>query len=743
MSLILDINSSLGADMIRKLHRWPGLVAALFLIVLALSGAMLSVFPALDAVTAPSAQENQTVADLATLARAAHPGLEQIRRAPSGQITVWWFDENTPGSAVFDPITGTDMGSADPNQMEQWLINFHRSLFLDDTGRIAMAIAAAMMLILSISGALLVSHRVGGLRHWFDRQQGPFAARFHTQIARIAVPVLILSAFTALWMTGSTFDLLPDDAANPAFPRTLSATAPMALDQIPSLIATPVQDLRDLTFPADTSDVFTLTTGAGMSYIDQGTGAVLAFDAPGLWTRIYEWIYLLHTGQGAALWGLILGLSVLSVPVLAVTGAISWAKGRRAPLRGMAKAAQAETVVLVGSEGGTTWGFATTFARAMQAAGQSVHLAPLSSFAPQSYGAARQIVVMTATWGQGTAPTSAKGALDRLAAATPSVPMAVLGFGDDSFADFCAYAADFDRLAREKGWQILMPMDRINRQSAPDFNRWGRAFGASIGIALELNHQAKAPRSLPLTLISRRDYGEAVQAPAAILRFAIPKISRWDKMMGRGFGRFQAGDLLGILPQGDRMARFYSLASGSKDGFVEIAIRKHPNGLCSGQLMALAVGDRVNGFLRPNPAFHLDHTKMPMILIGAGTGIGPLAGFIRAQGMRRPIHLWYGARHPEADFYYGAELSDWRNDDSLRGLHMAFSRHGPKIYVQDALRQDADGLRQLMASEAKIMVCGGRDMALGVRDALSDVLAPLGLTAAQLKLQGRYFEDVY
>lgn len=727
----------------RKLHCWPALIAAVFLTFLALSGAALSVFPAMDALSAPSVPSEQSVADLAAMARAAHPGLEQIRRAPSGKITVWWFDGNNPGSAVFDPVTGTDLGSADPNRTELWLTNFHRALFLDDTGRIVMAIAAAAMLLLAISGAVLVTQRVGGLRHWFDRQQGPFAARFHTQIARISVPILILSAVTALWMTGSTFDLLPSDEANPAFPNTVSTDGPLPPTEIPSLIATPLRDLRDLTFPADTSDVYTLTTGAGMSYIDQGTGAILAFDAPGPWTRINEWVYLLHTGQGAAVWGLILGVLVLSVPVLAVTGTISWAKGRRAPLRGMAKASQAQTIVLVGSEGGTTWGFATTFARALQAAGQSVHLAPLSSFAPQTYGAARQIVVMSATWGQGTAPISAKGALARLATATPSVPLAVLGFGDNTFAQFCGYAVDFERIARDKGWQILLPMDQVNRQSAPDFNRWGRAFGQAIGVELELNHQPKAPHSLPLTLISRRDYGEDVQAPAAILRFAVPKSSFLDRILGRGFGRFQAGDLLGILPKGDTMARFYSLASGRKDGFVEIAIRKHPNGLCSGQLMALAVGETVCGFIRPNPEFHLDHSKAPMILIGAGTGIGPLAGFIRAQGARRPIHLWFGARHPDADLFYGSDMANWQQNQALSGLHTAFSRHGPKQYVQDALRQDAESVRQLIASGAKIMVCGGRDMAQGVRDALTEILSTSGLTAAQLKSQGRYCEDVY
>ena len=723
----------------RKLHRWPALIAAVFLILLAISGTLLSVFPALDRVTMPSAKQGQSVAELATLALAAHPGLEQIRRGPSGKITVWWFEGNAPASAVFDPTTGQDMGSADPNAVEQWLISLHRALFLDDTGRIVMAIAAAAMLILALSGSVLVSRRVGGWRHWFDAQKGPFAARFHTEIARLAVPILGLSALTALWMTAANFDLLPNDEANPAFPQTVSGQTGFDPALIPTFQSTPVSELRDLTFPADAADVYTLTTGAGMAYIDQGTGAALSFAAPGPWTRIYGWIYLLHTGQGAALWGLILGLVVLSVPVLAVTGTLSWAKGRSPGFRGAAPANAAQIVILVGSEGGTTWGFAATLARALVGAGQSVHLAALSTLAPERYTKARQIVVMTATWGDGAAPSSAKGALDKLS--NPTVPMTVLGFGDSSFTHFCAFAETFDQTARGKGWTMLMPMDQINRQSPADFNRWGRGFGQALGLELDLNHQPNLPQTLPLTLTTRRDYGEAVQAPAAILRFAIPHASLWQRITGRGFGRFQAGDLLGILPKGATTPRYYSLASGSKDGFLEIAIRKYPGGLCSGQLIGMQQGEIAMGFLRRNPDFHADRSAAPLILIGAGTGVGPLAGFIRQNRAKRPIHLWFGARHPDADLFYGPELADWAKAGRLTALHTAFSRHGRKIYVQDSLRENADTLRGLISAGAKIMVCGGRDMASGVRDALGDILTPQ--TAADLKLQGRYVEDVY
>lgn len=735
--------------MIRFFHRWPGLIAAALLIVLALSGTVLSVFPVIERITAPADLADQTVADLAATVLAAHPGVEEIKRAPSGKITAYWFDGDTPGAAVIDPISGQDAASADPNLVERWFTDLHRALFLEDTGRLIMAATAAAMLAMAVTGAMLVAQRVGGWRRWFSRLRGPFAGRLHTELARVAVLGLGLSAITALWMTTITFDLLPSDEANPDSPAEVSGQTGLSPAEMPALLTTPVANLRELTFPAadDAEDIYTLTTDRGMGYVDQGTGELLVWADNGPWMQIEEWIYLLHTGQGASVWGMILGLMVASVPALAVTGTLIWLKSRRSAgrLRGAVAAGLAETVILVGSEGGSTWGFATSLGRALQAHGQTVHIAAMSAFAPQRYATARRIVLFAATWGDGAAPGSAKGFLDSLAKADPllNVPMTVLGFGDKSFPGFCTYATEVAAMAQAKGWGLQMPMGQIDRQSAQDFTRWGQAFGRTMDLDLTLTHQPETPRSTALTLVSRRDYGQPEQSPAAILRFALPKATLWARMTGRAFGSFRPGDLLGILPQGSAVPRFYSLASGSADGFVEIVVRKHLHGLCSGQLIALQPGDRVQAFTRENPAFQPGPGVAPLILIGAGTGIGPLAGFLRANHTKRPAHLWFGARHPDSDFLYDEELHGWAQNGQLTSLTTAFSRTAKHHYVQDALRHDADHLRTLIAKGAKIMVCGGREMAHGVRMALADVLSPMGMTPIALKAEGRFVEDVY
>ncbi|GAB4297818.1 MAG: PepSY domain-containing protein [Roseovarius sp.] len=735
--------------MIRALHRWPGLVALALVGVLSLSGAALSVFPAAESLSAPRVEAGMTVATLAARIAAHHPGVEQIRRAPSGRITAWWFDGDTPGAGVIDPATGQAIASADPNQTQRWLTNLHRSLFAGDTGRVAAAAGAAALLLLSLSGAALMARRAGGWRRWFAPLRGPLAGRVHVEIARLAVIGLVLSSATALWMTAATFDLLPDGGAEPAFPAGVSGKTGMPLARMPALQQVPVRELRALSFPypGGARDVFTLSTERGTGYIDQGSGEILSWADPTGWERVLDTVTMLHTGQGAAVLGLVLGLMALGVPLMGVSGVMVWRNGRRGRprIRNNQPAGRAETIILVGSEGGSTWGFAATLHAALSAAGQSVHVGPMSAFAPERYRAARRIILLAATWGNGDAPASARGFLERLAAAEalPEVPLAVLGFGDRSFPAWCAFARAVADRAQERGWAELVPFDTVDRQSPQDFARWGRALGAALGIALELAHRPVLPKTATLTLIARRDYGAEVQAPTAILRFALPRPTLWQRLTATGFARFAAGDLIGIVPQGSPVPRFYSLASGRRDGFVEIVVRRHPGGLCSGQLTALAPGDRVRAFLRPNPGFHPGRGREPLILIGAGSGIGPLAGMIRANARRRAIHLYFGLRHRDSDFLYGEELHAWQQQGRLTRLVSATSRGARPHYVQDALRAEAVELARLIGAGARVMVCGGREMAAGVADALAEILAPAGLTPAILKAEGRYVEDVY
>lgn len=549
-------------------------------------------------------------------------------------------------------------------------------------------------------------------------------------------------------MSAETFELVSIDSQRPGAIFEASGAPRRAVGDLDALRAIPATELRALSFPApdDPGDVFTLETHQGVGYVDPGTGKLLTWQNLTPLERFSETVEMLHTGQGAWLLGAILGLTALSVPVLAVTGLIVWHAGRRArpKLRNNAPAGQADTVVLVGSESGSTWGFAATLAQALRDAGQAVCAAPMSDFAPKTYRNAKRVLILAATYGEGDAPSSARGFLETLRALkdAPPAPLGVLGFGDRSFPS-CAFAKLVYDTAVEKGWTTLLPLDTIDRQSPQDFARWGRILGQALAIELELVHQPVVPATARLTLLERRDYGAAVQVPISILRFAPPKASPWQRLAGSGFTRFEPGDLMGVVPEGSPVPRLYSLTSGARDGFVEIVVRKHEGGLASEQLCALKPGQTVRAFLQPHPAFHAGRGRTPLILIGAGTGVGPLAGFIRNNTARRPIHLFFGLRDPASDFLYGEELSQWAAEGKLTEISIAVSRGQHPQYVQDVVRQAGPRLAQAIGLGARVMVCGGRDMARGVEDALRDVLEPAGVTLASLRAANRYVQDVY
>jgi sulfite reductase (NADPH) flavoprotein alpha-component len=249
------------------------------------------------------------------------------------------------------------------------------------------------------------------------------------------------------------------------------------------------------------------------------------------------------------------------------------------------------------------------------------------------------------------------------------------------------------------------------------------------------------PKTTALELISRHDYGAQVQAPVAVLRFKPVAPKGWRGLLFSG-PQFQAGDLLGILPVGSDLPRLYSLASSRRDGFVEIAVRKMPGGLCSGWLNEMELGTTINAFVRQNPAFR-PQASGPVIMIAAGTGIGPMIGFLRGLKPGRGAEVYFGARDPGSDYLYEDELAEGLKQGRLSRLVTAFSRVQDRAYVQDRLRTDAAHLRDQIKRGGQVLVCGSIAMARSVATEVEDMLAPLGLSVATLRAEGRYLEDVY
>lgn len=742
--------------MTRQLHSLLGLVAGVLLMVLAASGAILSLNPAqerLDA-TVPAAGQ-VSVATLAGRIARHYPGAEQIQRTPSGVVIVYYSDDGgQTGLDRVDPLTGQSIGPQVPSAFSRWVKSLHRSLLMDTAGRALSGITALIMLLLVVSGAVLLVKRVGGWRHLGAPLRGGLIQRWHAQIGRLVLLGLLLSALTGIYMSAATFGFIPDGTQDePDFPSQVADGPALPITALPALQAVDLNDLRELVYPnpGDPADVYSLRTAEGDGYVDQATGSLLSWQARGGMRRGYELIYQLHTGEGLWWLGLLLGLCALGVPLMAITGAVTWWQRRQSMPRiaGNSAPQAADTIILVGSENNSTWGFANTLHNALREVGMRVHTAAMNQLASE-YRQAQHLFILTATYGDGDAPSSARRFLARLdkLKINPRAGFAVLGFGDRQFPQFCKFAYDADAALLAHGWHRSIDLNTIDRQSAQAFTRWGNAVGEWLGRELTLLHTPQRPRTDSFQLMERVDYGEEVQAPTSILRFtAVAREGMAGRLLrvvgGNRLPHFEVGDLVGVVPPGSPIPRFYSLASESSDGFLEICVRKLPEGLCSEFLHGLKPGDRMEAFIQLHPDFRPTSSKAAVILIGSGTGIGPLAGFIRNNTGRHPMYLYWGGRDPASDFLYEPELGTYLADGRLTGLHAAFSRIKNGAYVQDKVLGDATQLRHLIEGGAQVLVCGSRGMAKNITQALDEILVPLNLDVQKLRAQGRYREDVF
>jgi sulfite reductase (NADPH) flavoprotein alpha-component len=168
-------------------------------------------------------------------------------------------------------------------------------------------------------------------------------------------------------------------------------------------------------------------------------------------------------------------------------------------------------------------------------------------------------------------------------------------------------------------------------------------------------------------------------------------------------------------------------------------------------------GDEVKVYVQKAHGFALpDDPKVPIIMIGPGTGIAPFRAFLhdrRATGAPGKNWLFFGHQRSDCDFFYADELNAMKTSGLLTRLSLAWSRDGDKkFYVQDRMRELGRELWTWMAEGANIYICGdAKRMAKDVERALVDIVAQFGARStdeaiafvAELKKKGRFQQDVY
>jgi cytochrome P450/NADPH-cytochrome P450 reductase len=185
-------------------------------------------------------------------------------------------------------------------------------------------------------------------------------------------------------------------------------------------------------------------------------------------------------------------------------------------------------------------------------------------------------------------------------------------------------------------------------------------------------------------------------------------------------------------------------------------------GVASGYLAALDKGAAVECFIRPPsiPFRPPEDPTVPMIMIGAGTGIAPYRGFLQARAAMKlrgqrvgPALLFQGCRHPAQDHIYADEFAAFAKAGAVE-LEPAYSRPdtGDKCYVQHRLAERRDRFWELIEQGAIVYVCGDAStIAPAVEQAVVAICrAKRGCSEdeakawlASLKASSRYLVDIW
>lgn len=288
--------------------------------------------------------------------------------------------------------------------------------------------------------------------------------------------------------------------------------------------------------------------------------------------------------------------------------------------------------------------------------------------------------------------------------------------------------------------------------------------------AVGLDHDDDAARALTIerditTLSSKlvTDYAALTDDPA-LIALSIDETERHAFVQGR-----QLIDLLERFPQKLQASqlttllrklppRHYSISSSQQlvgdAAHLTIATLEYESagrtrlGVASSDIARRRrPGDVLDVFLRPNTSFRLpEDPAVPIIMIGAGTGIAPYRAFLQhreAGGQCGAAWLIFGHRHFLHDFLYQLEIQEWLKSGVLTDLDLAFSRDQPeRRYVQHVLRQSADKLNAMIADGAIIYLCGNAGaMARDVEATLSEIIGADELRT--LNSTRRYRKDVY
>lgn len=732
----------------RYCHLILAVLTALFLFVASITGIVLAIEP-LSHQSKGFAVRNLDEVSVSQILESLHNNYEEVLSIavePSGFVKASVFTDDFETLDIYiDPITSKNLGEVQPRpELFTFATNLHRSLFLKSTGRIFVGVISFLLFIITVTGLVLIMKRQGGITKLFSKvKKEYFEMRYHVIVSRWTfIPIIILS-LTGVYLSAEKFELLPSTSVKLQGTESFSSAEYDAPWEIPLFKETSLSEVRkmDLPFSDDPEDLFHLELKDREIKVNQVTGEVVA-------TAEYPFVqvasrlsFLLHTGEGSVLWSVVLLLASASLIFFMYSGFVMTIKRRKKAGATTEKittaSSEAEIVILIGSESGTSYDYGQRLLKALNKTGEKAFLTELNDY--DKFPSAKHFVILTATYGDGEPPTNARLFEDLLQEVDQeqTILYSVVGFGSLEYAEYCAYAVEVDQWLREKeGFEEVLPLFKINDGSFTAFEKWSEKWSEKVHILIKLEkpkEKRKKQKQWDFNVVERTE----MNADYTFLLRLRPK----KKL------KFASGDLLGIIPEGSENVRQYSIAKVEDD--VLLSIKKHQFGKASNYLYSLTPGEHISAYLEPNSDFHFPKKSDSVVLIANGTGIAPFLGMVQ-ENKKVPMNILWGNRTKASCHIYDTLLANNNCSFSAEeraklGIYKCYSREEQeKRYVQDLVREQGDIIVKNFENNGSCMICGSLSMQNDVLEEIDKLLKEKSTTSLDIVIQkGQLKMDCY
>ena len=695
--------------------------SSLFLLVASITGVILSVEP-INKKLQPYSILNANGLSLAeTLANinAKYDDVISVSQDPNGFVSATVIIDSKNESFYIDPTTGDKLGDIiEKAPIYQFATNLHRSLFLKTPGRLFVGLASLLLFFIAVSGIVLIAKRQGGIQRFFSSVVRENYAQYqHVVYSRIVLIPIVILALSGVYLSLLRFQLIPEKlVAHEIDFDNLNEEPLLDYTDFDLFKNTSLSELRELEYPFSefVEDYYLVRLRDKEVLLNQYTGETISEKKYPMVTLVSEWATVLHTGQGTILWSIVLGLGSLAVPFLMFTGFAVYFKRPKTKINNAISKDKAQFVILVGSEGGTTLQYAQLFHNQLLTLGKKSYLTMMDDYT--EFKNMEHLVVITATYGQGEAPSSAIKFKTLLKKHTQKRPyqFSVVGFGSTSYPHFCQFAFETHHLLQRnaKANALIMEVHTVNDRSFEAYSNWATMWGNLVGLTIRLAKPTKLLEKIhksPFIVLEKTETQDMIDDTFLLT------------VKNTNGAQANSGDLLSIVPESGGQERLYSLGKLDNNIFT-ISVKRHPAGLCSNYLLQLKKGTTFSASVVENKNFHFPKKAKKTVLIATGTGIGPFLGMIRSNSRKNEIHLYWGGRTEDSLKLYKPFIENALEGGGLTTFIPAYSRtQTEKKYVQHLIKQDGEQIAKVLRKKGCVMICGSIAMQKEVLNELQSI----------------------